>query len=430
MSTEAEQHEALAEILENSVFGGIPKDAQLALLSATKLRKLPANALLMKEGAPSQSLFLVQSGRLQIVKDGYVIDEMEQPGVLGEMGLLTGEPRSATLRCVSDVIAGELEARAFFKTLEEHPSIMQHLFFDLVSKMRTSQVRRVDQQTALADAESMLDKIVSPAVREQVLKQADPEELLRGTLVDSAILFYDIQGFSSIAEQIGPAELLQTLNAHLTHINDAVEQYGGTIVNYIGDAVLAIFNTPVKIAYPSDAAFLAFRAARARLAKLSEELEEQGLRAFQLRAGIHQGEIVAGAIGSHNRFNFTVLGNAVNLTARLEGLTRHYPVEVILSGDCYEQLSPEAREHALHMDRITAKGLTQPLDIFTIADLSEQHRQQYEAALDKYLAGDFTEAAVLFSIVGLELADHMQQRSTELAVSTDKWPGYFAWNEK
>ncbi|NDB76105.1 MAG: adenylate/guanylate cyclase domain-containing protein [Verrucomicrobia bacterium] len=161
------------------------------------------------------------------------------------------------------------------------------------------------------------------------------------------------------------------------------------------------------------------------------ELEKQGRARILKTKRINFGSLVAGGIGSKERFSYTVLGDEVNLAARLESLTRHYPTEVIFSESCYDRLPEDLKAQSLLIDRCTVKGRKSPTGLYTLQAMPPEHMAAYDAALNKYLAGDFLAAESAFNEIPGALAAYMRRRCGQLQVEEGKfWPGYYSWEVK
>ena len=159
---------------------------------------------------------------------------------------------------------------------------------------------------------------LSPAVIEQLI--VHPERLkLGGERRVLSIFFSDLQGFTTISENLEPEPLIELLNEYLTAMTDIIHEEGGTIDKYEGDAIIAFWNAPLEI---SDHAVKAVRAAlrcQARLAEMRPAFRKRIGADMHMRIGINTGSAVVGNLGSHTRFDYTIIGDAVNLAARLEG---------------------------------------------------------------------------------------------------------------
>lgn len=412
---------------KNPLLGHLPDDVMQELLSSALVEKFNPGDTFIHEGEPSDSIYFITWGEVAIMKGEHEIDRSRSGAVIGEMGVLTKSPRSASIKAVEEIETLKIMADDFNRVLDGHPAILRSLLFEQMGKVTSSQQVRKEQRSAIDQAEGMLSKVVSPQVKDKVLKDRKPEELLKGTLDETAILFFDIRGFSGAAEKVSPDQLLQTLNEHIAHIDKAVTDHGGMIANYIGDAILAIFNCPVQIPEPAGAAVKCYAQARTKLNELKEQCRESGDLFFELGAGVNYGEVVSGAIGTEDRFNFTVLGDEVNLAARLEGLTRYYPVEVILSESCVRMMPRDMQLTVTRIDRVQVKGRKNPENIYAIIGMNDDARAAYDEALDRYLQGRFAEASLEFAKVDHAVGQYMRNRCSELEAEGGEWHGHYSW---
>jgi class 3 adenylate cyclase/CHASE2 domain-containing sensor protein len=246
---------------------------------------------------------------------------------------------------------------------------------------------------------------LAPAVIEKMLSSNKPP-VLGGEMRNVTVYFSDIADFSSIAEKIPPAELVAAMNEYLSAMTDVIEAQGGFVDKYIGDAIVAVFGAPLD---DPDHAANAVRAAlrcAARLPTLDRVNAAFG-RTVRQRIGLNSGEALIGNIGSRRRFNYTVMGDMVNLASRLEGTNKFYGTTVIAS-EATVELTGRAfvwRE----LDAIRVKGRTQPVRIFEplgaageVAPDLTSRAQAYGEGLARYRARDFTAAAEQFARVAGE----------------------------
>ncbi len=416
---------------KNPFLGNLPPEAMEDLISRAKIQQLQEGDVFIREGEPSDSIYFINYGEVVILKGGVEIDRQRAGGVIGEMGVLTGAQRSATIKCAAEVELLRVEAADFIRIVDSQPAMLRNLVIDQLKKVTSSQDVRVNQGRQIVEAKEIFGRLVSPEVYEHVISKRKPEEMLSGTLEDAAVLFFDIRGFSNASEKMGPQPLLKALNEHLAIINSRVAKHRGTIVNFIGDAVLAIFGCPVPLTDAAAAAARCYLEAREELRAFHQHRRGTGEHCFDLGAGINFGGLVSGAIGSKERLSYSVLGDEVNLAARLESLTRHYPTEVIFSESCYDQLPADLKQQALHMDRCTVKGRKSPTGLYTLLPMSDAEKAAYEAALNKYIAGDFLAAESAFNDIPGPLPAYMRRRCGQLQVEQGKfWPGYYSWEVK
>ena len=198
-----------------------------------------------------------------------------------------------------------------------------------------------------------------------VKKLQDDPTLLRlgGETKRMTFLFSDIRGFTPISEkyQTNPQGLTLLINRFLDNQTEIILKHGGTIDKYMGDCIMAFWNAPLDIEEQERKATEAAIEMRIALGKLNEELDKEGLDQIHTGAGINSGLCVVGNFGSSTRFDYSVLGDAVNLAARLESSCKEYDTDLIIS------------EHSLvdgfnykFLDEVTVKGKSEPVKIYTI----------------------------------------------------------------
>lgn len=188
----------------------------------------------------------------------------------------------------------------------------------------------------------LLDKNVSPEVAARLLRDGDA---LGGEERTVTILFVDLRGFTTLSETLSPHDLLTLLNRYLDRMSAEIESRGGVIDKYIGDEIMALFGAPVAMDDGPDRAVQAALGMRNALASFNDELAAEGRPRFEFGIGINTARVVAGNIGSHRRLNYSVIGDGVNLAARLQPLTRKegYKADIIISDYTRHQLKGSYR---------------------------------------------------------------------------------------
>jgi len=274
---------------------------------------------------------------------------------------------------------------------------------------------------------------VSSQVMNEVMKNPNGLEL-GGTQVEATVLFSDIAGFSQISEKTTPRELFALLNEYFTRIGDVIMAREGMINKYIGDAVMAIWNTP--LAHENHAA-LACQAAL-EMKRIVEEMPP-----LKARIGINTGPMVAGNLGHAERMEYTVIGDAVNLASRLEGANKPFGTAIMIS-DTTEQLV-RGRFLLRQLDRIRVIGKEQPVSVYEVlAGIDEQvpealHEmvQSFERITEAYEARDWEKACSLAEAhVKVFKEDHVTEiyleRCRQFAASPPPvdWDGVFALKSK
>lgn len=193
---------------------------------------------------------------------------------------------------------------------------------------------------------------LSPDVVAEISK--DPSALkLGGELTDITVFFSDIQGFTSISEKMDPTELVLKLNDYFSIMTSIIHKHGGTLDKYIGDAVMAFWGAPLKV---KDHAYRAVSAALEIQKALAEKDQ------FITRIGIHTSPAVVGNIGSNIRFNYTAIGDTVNLASRLEGMNKNYDTRIIISEATY--LEVKDKIEARKLGNVQVKGREEAIDIY------------------------------------------------------------------
>jgi adenylate cyclase len=240
--------------------------------------------------------------------------------------------------------------------------------------------------------------VVSKEVAMELLKN---QVELGGVERRVSILFADIRGFTNIAESMAPAVLVQMLNNYFSRMSPVIDKEGGVIDKYIGDAIMAIFGAPVE--FPDDA-LRAVRAGTAMLAELQPFNTERmmlGLLPVNIGIGINCGTVVAGNIGSESRLNYTIIGDEVNLASRLEGLTRHYEVGMIVSQEVANRVKGEFPLRELDLVQVKGKAVSERI-FQVITEKAERWVETikaYECAIGYYKDRQWDQAEAAFNKV-------------------------------
>lgn len=244
---------------------------------------------------------------------------------------------------------------------------------------------------------SLLGKVVSHQVAEELLSRKIE---LGGEEREISILFSDIRGFTSLSEGRAPSAILAMLNTYLSRMSDVVDQHQGVVDKYIGDAVMALFGAPVLEADDAQRAVDTALAMEAAMPLLNTAFAQEGWPALQIGIGIHTGNAVVGNVGSETRLNYTVLGDNVNLAARLENLCKRYQVGIVVS-EVTQSRCPHIAFREL--DRVRVKGRREAVSIYQAlgrydAMSAEQQEllTQHELALAAYRRGEFMQAQQAF----------------------------------
>ena len=210
---------------------------------------------------------------------------------------------------------------------------------------------------------------LSPAMVEKL--QKNPELLqLGGETRELSIMFTDVRGFTSISEHYGTdvQGLTKIMNRYMTAVTQSILESNGTLDKYIGDAQMAFWNAPLD---DSNHAKHAVDAAVKMLGKLKEfndEIAREGVPPFGMGLGINTGNVVVGNMGSVQRFDYTCLGDNVNLASRLEGQSKNYGVQIILGPETARQV--KGSYNVVELDCIAVKGKKEGVKIYTLNEIS------------------------------------------------------------
>ncbi|MFH1912175.1 MAG: adenylate/guanylate cyclase domain-containing protein, partial [Pseudomonadota bacterium] len=273
---------------------------------------------------------------------------------------------------------------------------------------------------------------LTASVINEILK--DPSKLkLGGDKKPLSVLFSDIKGFTSISEALSPEELVHLLNEYLTAMTNIVFKYDGLLDKYIGDAIMAVFGAPL------DQPDHALRACRtgiemmSELRRLREKWAAEGRPDVNIRVGINSGEMVVGNMGSEMRFDYTVMGDSVNLASRLEGTNKEYGTSVMISEFTYELVKDELFCRELDAVRVVGKKL--PVRIYELLGEKREGAQwqefvgRFETGLAKYREGLWEEAISAFrSVLEVRPEDYPARLYIERCEALKKNPPEGAWD--
>jgi adenylate cyclase len=229
---------------------------------------------------------------------------------------------------------------------------------------------------------------LSPAMVEKL--QKDPSLLkLGGERRELSIMFTDVRGFTTISEHYGDdvEGLTKIMNRYMTAMTRSILDKEGTLDKYIGDAQMAFWNAPVNDPEHARHAVEAALTMLGNLNEFNEEISKEGVPAFGMGIGINTGPVIVGNMGSDQRFDYTCLGDAVNLASRLEGQSKGYGVKLILGPETARQIAHLFS--VIELDNIAVKGKTTGVKISTIGDTVQYKHAEY---LKEYYRGNWSRA--------------------------------------
>lgn len=210
-------------------------------------------------------------------------------------------------------------------------------------------------------------RFVAPSVLTEIL--ANPQDVPRPRKVNATIVFTDLQGFTTLSEQMEPEEVVEVLNDYLDRMTNVIFRHAGTIDKFIGDAIMVIFGAPIP---QEDHPLRAVRCAvemQAECARFRQDGRAKGWPDFFMRIGIHTDDVVVGSIGSSLRMDYTAIGDGVNLAARLEAANKQYGSWVMCSEDTLKRCGDAVDVRLL--DAVTVKGKTEAVNVYEVLQLKD-----------------------------------------------------------
>ncbi|ERT05897.1 adenylate cyclase [Lyngbya aestuarii BL J] len=217
------------------------------------------------------------------------------------------------------------------------------------------------------EVKNLIYRYMTPEVAEQLLASGDIG--LGGKRKDVTVLFSDIRSYTTLTEKLQAEEVVTMLNEYFEEMVDTVLNYKGTLDKYIGDALMAVFGSPAPL---EDHPWMAMQAAlemRYRLEGFNQIRVDHGLLPISIGMGLHSDEVISGNIGSSKRMELTSIGDGVNLASRLEGTSKQYGTDIIISDNTYHRYAE--RLIVRELDYITVKGKSKPVKIYELVGIRE-----------------------------------------------------------
>ena len=305
-----------------------------------------------------------------------------------------------------------------------------------------SVVREVNQLHDAADLmksglRSFIKYVPDDLVRQ--LLSSGKEAALGGEMRRLTVFFSDIEGFTTHSEKVAPDVLVHDLADYFEILSRELSGHSGTIDKFIGDGLLGFFNAPEYVPNHEN---LACRATLKALEELEVWQRNPHAASFRTRVGLHCGDVLVGNIGTSKRLAYTVLGDVVNVTSRLENLNKIYGTQVLVSGDVREHAGTDFEWR--HLDRVCVAGRVGSMEIYELMGFKNQvgetrrrDRDLYEAALAHYFARDFSVARKIFSDLAqtdpCNKAAALMMTRCDLLLQSElpaDWNGVFAYEFK
>jgi len=292
-----------------------------------------------------------------------------------------------------------------FYTLLFSYGLVLNLLFPLIASILTLilvvAIDYVIEHRQKMEAKKILSKKVSTSVMNHLIKHSH-EDLVSPKEVEATIFFSDIQGFTSISEKLeSPDKLINMLNTYMTPMVESIINHQGTIDKFIGDAIMAYWNAPLEVLDHADLAVQSAIEQIESLEKINTIIKQEYDVSINIGIGLHTGLVTAGDMGAEGRSDYTVIGDNVNLASRLEGLTRYYDVQLLISNDTYKALKKSYIIRPL--DIVEVKGKSKAVEIYEVIcntkKLGTDELDLYNTALENYREGNIKKAQKEFQLL-------------------------------
>ncbi|KAF0223430.1 MAG: adenylate [Rhodospirillaceae bacterium] len=284
----------------------------------------------------------------------------------------------------------------------------------------------------------VLDQTMSSSVTDAII--AGDSLGLDGKEADATMLFCDIRSFTTLCENMSAGSLVAMLNEYFTFMADVIRGNNGIIDKYIGDAIMALFGVPSANPRQADDAVAAAIAMIQALELFNGDRAKAGEASFQIGIGIASGMVIAGTLGSPERKNYTVIGDAVNLASRIEGLTKLYGAEILVCGRTRAAMTGRVPTRLVDVVKVkgqdTATELHQILNRAILGAALDTHLSSFAAALAAYQEGRFQAAGEAFDAIARHIPDDatsamLAARCRDLAAAPPaNWQGIWKLDSK
>jgi len=302
-----------------------------------------------------------------------------------------------------------------------------------VEQERLGSMVMIEDISSEKRVKATMSRYMDPGLADQLL--AAGEDLLGGKSTAATVLFSDVRSFTTITEELGPQGTVAMLNEYFTIMVDCIQREGGMLDKFIGDAIMAAFGIPVGHDDDED------RAVRAAISMIRELWEwnkarvADGKRPIDMGIGLNTDTVVSGNIGSPKRMDYTIIGDGVNLAARLESATKQYHARILISEFTMKKLRGTYRIRDI--DRVVVKGKTKPVEIFEVLDFHTDQTfpnlmdtvNHFREGRRHYLSGNWEKAITAFNEARkANPDDHLAQTYVERCEVLKASPPAGAWD--
>lgn len=238
----------------------------------------------------------------------------------------------------------------------------------IITPIFATTYKRVFLNQDRSKMEKLLGKYISKDVKNKILKNSDDVEL-GGKKAEISIMFADIRGFTSLSETHSAEEVSRLLNEYFTEIEPVITKHNGVINKFIGDAVLVIFGEPIQDKFHAKNAVLCAYALNKKVKQIQERWIEEGKPKIDIGIAINTGEAFVGNVGTVNRFEYTVIGDAVNIASRIEDYNKIYKTHILISQNTYSKISHLV--DVIKIREVAIKGKAKKINIYEVLRITE-----------------------------------------------------------
>ena len=366
-------NEAMLESMSNAVIT-LDENERIATCNAAGLRilRVISGQILLKPAAE----FFAGS-------NGWILDKLKR----------VSETQSSEIAMEAELIVGE-------ERLSVNLTALPLLSME---KKRIGSMLMLEDISSEKRMRSTMSRLMDPGIADQML--AGGTDTLGGKNVEATVLFSDIRGFTTITEQLGAQGTVTLLNEYFTLMVDCIQREAGFLDKFIGDAIMAAFGIPVAHDDDADRAVRAAIAMMRELRSWNRQRVAEGRLPLDIGIGLNTDTVVSGNIGSKKQMNYTIIGDGVNLAARLESACKLYGAHILVSEFTYRQL--KGTYFSREMDVVVVKGKTQPVAIYEILDYHDEESypnladalRLFKTGLLKYRQQKWTDAIEAFDEV-------------------------------
>ena len=247
-------------------------------------------------------------------------------------------------------------------------SIVTPILVIIVSRLFANTYVAVFKDNVSKKIENVLSKYLSRDIKNKILKD-NHEASLGGKRAEISVMFADIRGFTSLSETRKPDEVSSLLNEYFTALEPIIAKYNGVINKFIGDAVLVVFGDPVADKNHAKNAIKCAYEMKDKVKEIRESWFKQGKPKIDIGIGINTGDAFIGNIGSSNRFEYTVIGDTVNIASRIEDYNKIYKTNILISQNTYNKISQFV--DVIKISEVPIKGKRKKINIYEVLRITE-----------------------------------------------------------